>query len=141
MERQAAIETCRQYGYRVTKPRQRKEGETTNPFGHPVTHAKLRNVSLTSITRLRALYGNAMRLIANDDARNYSISGAKSNDTGASAISASPQSGALLCAGGRGEAVKATALQAMGDRPQGDHGTGRGLPRPASRTHCEGQGD
>jgi hypothetical protein len=76
MELQQAIETCRQYGYRVTKPRQqRKESETTNPFGHPFPHAKLRNVSLTSITRLRAPYGNGMRLIGNDDPRNYSISG------------------------------------------------------------------
>jgi hypothetical protein len=82
MELQQAIETCRQYGYRVTKPRaQRKEGETTNPFGHPFPHAKLRNVTLTSITRLRAPYGPWMKLIGNNDPRNYSISGKPLNET------------------------------------------------------------
>jgi hypothetical protein len=76
MELQQAIETCRQHGYRVTKPRKRgEESETTNPLGHPFPHAKLRNVTLTSITRLRAPYGHWMKLIANNDPRNYSISG------------------------------------------------------------------
>jgi hypothetical protein len=71
---QQAIEVCRQAGYRVTKPRKQVEGETTNPFGHPFPHAKLRNVSLSSITRLRAPYGRGMKLIENNDPRNYSTS-------------------------------------------------------------------
>jgi hypothetical protein len=67
-----ALQLVKAAGYRVTKPR-----ETTNPFGHPFPHAKLRNVTLTSITRLRAPYGPHMRLIGNDDPRNYSITGRK----------------------------------------------------------------
>jgi len=71
-----ALRLVKGAGYRVTKPRKRAdESQTTNPFGHPFPHAKLRNISLTSITRLRAPYGRGMKLIENDDPRNYSISG------------------------------------------------------------------
>jgi hypothetical protein len=73
---ECALRLVRAAGYRVTKPRKRgEESEATNPFGHPFPHAKLRNVSLTSITRLRAPYGRGMKLIENNDPRNYSISG------------------------------------------------------------------
>jgi hypothetical protein len=76
LDLECALQLVRAAGYRITKPRTRAEGgETTNPFGHPFPHAKLRNVSLTSITRLRAPYGRGMKLIENDDPRNYSISG------------------------------------------------------------------
>jgi hypothetical protein len=55
LDLECALQLVRAAGYRVTKPRKRgEESETTNPFGHPFPHAKLRNVSLTSITRLRA---------------------------------------------------------------------------------------
>jgi hypothetical protein len=78
MTLELALQMVKAAGYRVTKPRTRVEGgETTNPFGHPFPHAKLRNVTLTSITRLRAPYGPHMRLIGNDDLRNYSITGRK----------------------------------------------------------------
>jgi hypothetical protein len=74
-----ALRLVKAAGYRVSKPRSRatrtNEAGTTNPFGHPFPHAKLRNVSLTSITRLRAPYGRGMKLIENNDPRNYSISG------------------------------------------------------------------
>jgi hypothetical protein len=76
LDLECALQLVRAAGYRVTKPRTRgEESETTNPFGHPFPRAKLRNVSLTSITRLRAPYGRGMKLIENNDPRNYSISG------------------------------------------------------------------
>jgi hypothetical protein len=71
-----ALQLVKAAGYRVSKPKAKPErAETTNPFGHPFPHAKLRNVSLSSITRLRAPYGRGMKLIENNDPRNYSISG------------------------------------------------------------------
>ena len=71
-----ALQIVKAAGYRVAKPRKQvEESQTTNPFGHPFPHAKLRNVSLSSITRLRAPYGRGMKLIENNDPRNYSISG------------------------------------------------------------------
>ena len=75
MKLELALQMVKAAGYRVTKPKPRNESETTNPFGHPFPHAKLRNVSLTSITRLRAPYGQWMKLIQDNDPRNYSISG------------------------------------------------------------------
>lgn len=49
--------------------------KTTNPLGHPYPHAKLRNVTLTSIARLRHnTEGLSRHLIPNDDPRNYTIS-------------------------------------------------------------------
>jgi hypothetical protein len=48
---------------------------STNPFGHPYPHAKLRNVKLTSITRLgKGTESYSRHLIQNDDMRNFSIS-------------------------------------------------------------------
>jgi len=49
--------------------------KTTNPYGHPFPHAKLRNVKLTSITRLsRNTETYSRHLIENDDVRNFAIS-------------------------------------------------------------------
>jgi hypothetical protein len=76
LDLECALRIVRAAGYRVSKPQAKPErAETTNPFGHPFPHAKLRNVSLTSITRLRAPYGHWMKLVENNDPRNYSISG------------------------------------------------------------------
>jgi hypothetical protein len=48
---------------------------STNPFGHPFPHAKLRNVKLTSISRLAKNSSWLSRhMIENGDLRNFAIS-------------------------------------------------------------------
>jgi hypothetical protein len=48
---------------------------STNPFGHPFPHAKLRNVKLTPISRLAKNSSWLSRhMIGNDDLRNFAIS-------------------------------------------------------------------
>jgi hypothetical protein len=48
---------------------------STNPFGHPFPHAKLRNVKLTSISRLAKNSSWLSRhMIENRDLRNFAIS-------------------------------------------------------------------
>ena len=78
MELEQALKVVRAAGYKVTAPRQRKENgiQTTNPFNHPFPHAKLRNVTLSSINRLSKVSDRfSSHLIPNNDLRNYSITG------------------------------------------------------------------
>jgi hypothetical protein len=49
--------------------------KTVNPFKHPYPHAKLYNVTLTSIARLSKGNSHLSRhMIENDDVRNFAIS-------------------------------------------------------------------
>ena len=80
MSLQEAISICEANGYTVKKkrvPRQHNRGlQTVNPFNHAFPHAKLVNVTLTSITRLAKTQGSLSdHMIENNDPRNYSISG------------------------------------------------------------------
>jgi hypothetical protein len=52
MELEQALALVRAAGYRTTKPKPKTDYETTNPFNHPFPHAKLKNIKLTSISRL-----------------------------------------------------------------------------------------
>ena len=47
---------------------------STNPFKHPYPHAKLRNVKLTSIARLTKGDMSKIKMISNEDVRNFAIS-------------------------------------------------------------------
>lgn len=75
MSLQEALTICRDAGYHVTKPRSSaaRTGGTVNPHGHPYPHAKLINITLTSIARLSK--NPAYQTIGNNDPRNYSITG------------------------------------------------------------------
>ena len=56
-------------------PRATNSLSSTNPLGHPFPHAKLRNVKLTSISRLsRNASWLSRHMVADDDLRNFAIS-------------------------------------------------------------------
>jgi len=47
---------------------------SANPFKHPYPHSKLRNVKLTSIVRLTKGDMSKIKMISNEDVRNFAIS-------------------------------------------------------------------
>ena len=78
-----ALNVVRAAGYRVSKPKPKpkpkpRQSDTVNPFGHAFPHARLRNITLTSIERLSKNNDAVSRhLIENDDARNWQLHGGK----------------------------------------------------------------
>ena len=81
MDLDQALAIVQAAGYTVKYKKQKSAGiQTINPLNHLFPHAKLNNIKLTSISRLGAApRRQPIPMIANNDPRNWTLSGKTPN--------------------------------------------------------------